>query len=80
MASKKTETAMQEFALACHYNRPERAAAQLKQIAGEQAPRMLRGALRQLTLVMPFVRHEEIVEELGKVGLAIATKTEEEKL
>lgn len=80
MANGNVERAVQELALACFNNNPQRAAQQLRQIPGEHAPRLLRAALRQFHLAVPFVTAEDVRVELEGAGLMPLTKPEAEEV
>lgn len=69
MANRNVETAVQELALACFNNNPQRAAQQLRQIPGEHAPKLLRAALRLFHMAVPFVAAEDVRAELEGAGL-----------
>lgn len=74
MAGRNIETSVQELALACFNNNPQRAAQQLRQIPGEHALRLIRAALRMFHLAVPFVPAEEVRAELEGAGLQPVAK------
>ncbi len=69
MANRNIETSVQELALACFNNNPQRAAQQLRQIPGEHALRLIRASLRMFHLAVPFATAEDVRAELEGAGL-----------